>query len=243
MQAKSMNVPPLTPVSEVDTNSYSMSDEELISFREESFSGNSESDEGAPERSNLFSTDAVNEDDLMDEAYNSMNVSVLSLAEIFQDDLASEISELTQALGTANAEVGLIYSLGTSYESTVSKATRGHDRSMFGDWAAEVMSIEVSLEAGNYALRKMDGPGDTYVAGHFVTRTEYMPRWTMQDKLVEGPKDELEADKEASDYYVKAQWNEFLPSSIFSSNCQQVPVFSTTDFTEFCSGKKWEIRC
>jgi hypothetical protein len=272
MQGKSKNVPALTPVSEAETNSYSESDEEgiggrdlqssLISFREESFGSEgdiSESDalrelhkhyyRRANEESNMFSTDAVNEDDLVDEAYNSMNVSVLSLAEIFQDDVASEISGLTPGLEIANAEVatkdvGPIYSLGTSFESTVSKASSQLNRSMFGDWAAEVMSIEVSLEAGKFTLRKMDGPGeDTCVAqqGHFMTRTEYLPRFAMQDKLAlaEGPQDELEADKETSEYYVKAQWNEFLPDSIFSNNCQGA-VFSLTDF---CNGKEWEIRC
>jgi hypothetical protein len=263
MQAKRKNVPALTPVSEANSNSYSESDEEvtgrgdspssLISFREESYSSNSCMNESDEERSNLFSTDAVNEDDLVDEAYNSMNVSILSLSEIFQDDLATEISELTQALGTANAEaateeVGLTYSLSTSHESAVSKSSSQHARSIFGDWVAEVMSIEVSLEAGKFTLRKMDGPGeDTCVAqqGHFMTRTEYMPRLAVQDKLalVEGPQDELEADKEASDFYVKAQWNEFLPATLFSTNCHQGAVFSMTDFTDLCSGKNWEIGC
>jgi hypothetical protein len=34
----------------------------------------------------------------------------------------------------------------------------------------------------------------------------------------------LEADKEAADYFVKAQWNEFLPESIYS-DYQQGVVF------------------
>jgi hypothetical protein len=249
-QAKSKNVPNLTPVSEAETNSYSESDEEgmegrdlqssHISFREESFSSKSgirESDALRELHSHYYkSTDAVNEDDLMDEAYNSMDVSVLSLAEIFQDVL-SDISALT------TEEVGPIYSLGTSFESTVAKASSELNRSMFGDWVAEVMSIEVSLEAGKFTLRKMDGPGeDTAQQGHFMTRTEYLPRLTLQDEpaFVEGPQDELEADKEAGDYFVKAQWNEFLPESIFTNNCQQGADFSLTDF---CNGKEWKIRC
>jgi hypothetical protein len=273
MQAKSKNVPNLTPVSEAETNSYSESDEEgiggrdlqssLISFREESFSSQNDISESDALRelhshyyrrnnggTDLFSTDAVNEDDLVNEAYNSVNVSILSLEEIFQDDVDAEISALTPGLGITNAaaateEVGPIYSLGTSFESTVSKVSSEVNRSMFGDWAAEVMSIEVSLEAGKFTLQKMDRPGgDTCVAqqGHFTTRTEYLPRLTLQDKpaLVEGPQDELEADKEAADYFVKAEWNEFLPESIFTSDCQQGAVFSLTDF---CNGKEWEIRC
>jgi hypothetical protein len=189
----------------------------------------------------VFSTDAVNEDDLVDEAYNSMNVSVLSLAEIFQDDLATDISALTPGLGTVIAEaaieeLGPIYSLGISFESTVSKASTQHNRSIMGDWAAEVMSIEVSLEAGKYTLQNMDDPGeDTCVAQerYFMSRTEYLPRLTAHDKhaIVERPQDEIEADTEAANYYVKAQWNEFLPATIFSSN-----------WNDFCSGKKWVIR-
>jgi hypothetical protein len=274
MQAKDKNVPNLTPISEADTNCYSESDEEgiggrdlqssHISFREESFSsesgGISESDalkelhslyyKHNNGGSDLFSTDAVNEDDLVNEAYNSMNVSVLSLEEIFQDDVDAEISAVTPGLEIANADaategVGPIYSLGTSFESTVSKVPGELHRSMFGDWAAEVMSIEVSLEAGKFTLRKMEGSGeDTCVAqhGHFIARTEYLPRFTLQDKptLIEGPQDELEADKEAGDYFVKAQWNEFLPESIFTSDCQQGAVLSLIDF---CNGKESEIRC
>jgi hypothetical protein len=275
MQAKNKNVPSLTPVSEAETNSYSESDEEgiggrdlqssHISFREESFSNSSEGDISQSDAlrelhsqyynrnnggSDVFSTDAVNEDDLVNEAYNSMNVSVLSLEEIFQDDVDTEISEVTPGLGIANAdaateEVVPIYSLGTSFESAVSKVSSELNRSMFGDWAAEVMSIEVSLEAGKFTLRTMDGPvEDTCVAqqGHFITRTEYLPRLTLQDKpaFSEGPQDELKADMEAGDYFVKAQWNEFLPESIFTIGCQQGAVFSLTDF---CHGKEWKIRC
>lgn len=246
-QAKSNAAPALTPVSE---SSESESDQEVSTGGSESPSPHSYNQDetiriqnGVEARRKCTSTDAVNEDDLVNEAYNSMNVSILSFSEIFEDDEASEISNLTPEVMAE--EGGPVYSnkaLGTSFESAASAPIR-NNRSMFGDWAAEVNSIEVSLEAGKFTLRKVGNPGeDTCVAqqGYFNTRAEYMPRFTVQMPEIEidGPKDEMEADKEAADYYVKAEWNEFVPATLFSSSCNRGEAFTLTDY---CSGKKWVI--
>jgi hypothetical protein len=67
---------------------------------------------------------------------------------------------------------------------------------------------------------------DTFAAqqGHFMTRTEYPLDFAGCSVLVEVTC--IEASLyEAGDYFVKAEWNEFLPRKHFTSNCQQAQCF------------------
>lgn len=187
------------------------------------------------------------EDALVNEAYNSVNVSVMSITDIFG----------APAVLLEPDTPGKLYSSQVSEEysycsSATDSSVEPQDRSMFGDWAAEVMSIEVSLEAGKFTLRKWnkdDAADSSCIAreGHFLTRAEYMPRLVLDvsnhhqehqdDDNDSAPADEIALDAAGETYYVKAEWNEFMPSNVFASSCNAGESFDNV--TDMCGAKKW----
>jgi hypothetical protein len=181
------------------------------------------------------------EDDnaLVDEAWNSVNVSILSISGIFEDELEEEnnaaplLSSIAGVLNLAEKDTSkeMERKLYSSQDSSFSTASEHRqDRSMFGDWAAEVMSIEVSLEAGKLET-------DDSCIAHFVTRSEYMPRFQSTHEEQE-PADETTSDLGKGSYYVKAEWNEFMPASQWASSCNSGEGFSL----DVCGNKNWIVR-